>query len=381
MNAPLNWTERATALAAEFAQAAGRHDREGSFPFENFDRLHAAGLLTLAASPALGGVGASLRQLGEVIGAIGYGDAATALVLSMQYIQQRSMGRPDDVWPVELARRLVAEANERVSLVNALRVEPALGSPSRGGLPGTVARREGDGWRISGHKLYCTGAPILRWYAVWARTDEAEPRLGTFLVQAGREGIRIDPTWDHLGLRASGSHDIILDQVWVPDSDVLALRPPAGWAARDTHVQAETAVLIGALYTGVARAARDWLVEFLNTRKPTSLGAALATLPRAQEAVGVIEGLLATNARLIASVADDVDSGRPPVGADSALVKTSTTNNAVKVVEIALSLSSNHGLSRRNPLERHFRDVLCGRIHAPQDDAVHVAAGRRALVP
>jgi alkylation response protein AidB-like acyl-CoA dehydrogenase len=55
------------------------------------------------------------------------------------------------------------------------------------------------------------------------------------------------------------------------------------------------------------------------------------------------------------------------------------TNNAVSVVEDALSLSSNHGLSRTNPLERHYRDVLCGRVHTPQDDSTRITAGRAAL--
>jgi alkylation response protein AidB-like acyl-CoA dehydrogenase len=64
---------------------------------------------------------------------------------------------------------------------------------------------------------------------------------------------------------------------------------------------------------------------------------------------------------------------------DSGLIKSVTTNNAVEVVQAAISLSSNHGISRKNPLERHLRDVLCGRIHTPQDDSVALAAGRRAL--
>lgn len=101
-----------------------------------------------------------------MIGAIGYACPATALVLTMQYMQHRSMGRapPARSWPEPLARKLVAEAAAGVSLVNALRVEPEeLGSPARGGLPATVARHTPEGWRISGHKVYSNGSPILRW--------------------------------------------------------------------------------------------------------------------------------------------------------------------------------------------------------------------------
>ncbi|MDD2611053.1 MAG: acyl-CoA dehydrogenase [Giesbergeria sp.] len=379
MNAPLTWGQIAQTLAVEFAARATQHDREASFPFENFSDLHHAGLLALAAPRALGGQGASLAHLGEVIGAIGQGDPATALVLTMQYIQHRSMGQHGKIWPEHLARQLVQEAVEGVSLINALRVEPELGSPARGGLPGTVARQTPEGWRISGHKVYSTGVPILKWYAVWARTDEAEPRLGTFLVPAGLPGIRIVETWDHLGLRASGSHDVILQEVLIPHDYAMDLRPPHDWAGGDPGLQADMTVLMGALYTGVASAARHWVVDFLRQRKPASLGAALATLPRAQEIIGQIEGRLLTNHRLIASLARDVDAGLGVPNVDSGLIKAITTNNAVEVVQAALSLSSNHGISRKNPLERHLRDVLCGRIHTPQDDSVHITAGRYAL--
>jgi len=370
--------DRARTLAADFGQRAVAHDREGSFPHANFADLQRAGLLALAAPRAWGGQQASVAQLGDVIGAIGYGCPATALVLSMQYLQQRGMFRAGSPWPEQLARQLVHEAVAGVSLVNALRVEPELGTPARGGLPATVARRTPGGWRLSGRKIYSTGAPILRWYAVWARTDDAEPLVGTFLVRADSPGVQIETTWDHLGLRASGSHDVIFDAVPTPLDHAMGLAP-VGAQARDVNAQAEMVVLIGALYTGVARAARDWLLHFLRERTPSSLGAPLATLARVQEAVGRIEALLLSNRRLLSGLADDLDQGMQVPLADSGLVKTLVMRQAVELVQEALALTSNHGLSRRNPLERHLRDVLCGRIHTPQEDSALVLAGRQAL--
>jgi alkylation response protein AidB-like acyl-CoA dehydrogenase len=384
VNASLTWGQAARALSVEFATRAGGHDRDGSFPFENFAELHQAGLLALAAPRALGGQGASLSQLGDVIGAIGQGDPATALVLAMQYMQHRGMAQGAhrlyrSAWPEDLARKLVQASVEGVSLVNALRVEPELGSPARGGLPATVLRWTADGWRLSGHKVYSTGAPILAWYVVWARTDEAVPRVGTVLVPAGLPGTRIVETWDHLGLRASGSHDVVFDDVLVELDHAVDLRLPQDWAVGDTGMHADMTVLLGALYTGVARAARDWVLGFLKQRQPASLGAPLASLPRVQEIVGTIEALLLTSDRLLAGLARDVDADQTVPAVDSGLIKSVVTHNAVRAVEAALSLTSNHGLTRKNPLERHLRDVLCGRIHTPQDDSVWVNAGRRAL--
>jgi alkylation response protein AidB-like acyl-CoA dehydrogenase len=369
---------RAQKLAPVLAERAVVHDRDGRVAFESFQDLFDAGLLSLTVPTALGGHGANARTTSRVLGVIAQADPSTALILSMHYIQHFEMARNSE-YPTRLARKLARDSVEAGALINALRVEPALGSPSRGGLPETVARRTETGWRLTGHKIYSTGAPILKWYSVWAKTDEAEPRLGLFLVPAGLPGTRIVETWDHLGLRASGSHDVIFDDVVIPLDYEIELRKPEAWRTADPTQALKHGVFVAAIYDGIARAARDWIVTFLNTRTPSSLGAPLATLPRAQEIVGAMEARLIVNARLIASAARDFDEGIVPGAIESNVIKLTVTNNAVAVVEDALSLSSNHGLSRANPLERHHRDVLCGRVHTPQDDATRIAAGRAAL--
>ncbi|WP_009916467.1 acyl-CoA dehydrogenase family protein, partial [Burkholderia humptydooensis] len=265
----------------------------------------------------------------------------------------------------------------------------------RGGLPATVARRDGDGWRVSGHKLYSTGIPALRWLAVWARTDEAPPRVGVFLVprdaacaHAGGDGIRVIESWNHLGLRASGSHEVVFDGVRIPLDHAVDLRAPDEWARAsasqadvDAHAdqQAWMIVLLGSLYDAVAQAARDWVVGFASERAPAGLGAPLATLPRVQEIVGEIDALLQTNRVLLDDASARADAGAPLRVDASGLVKFTVTNHAIRVTELALQLSGNHGLSRHNPLERHHRDVLCSRIHTPQNDSILVAAGRAAF--
>src|SRR5437868_4343688 len=365
-------------LAVGFAERAAAHDRDASFPFENFRELSDAGLLALTVPAALGGGGAGARDAGHVLGIFGKADPSTALVLSMHYIQHLVMARSER-WPARLARKLAKETVDGVALINALRVEPELGSPARGGLPATIARRTETGWRLTGRKIYSTGAPILKWYAVWARTDEAETRVGLFLVPAGLPGTRIEETWNHLGLRASGSHDVIFEDVAFPLDYEIDVRRPEAWCTPDFTQATIQAIFVAAIYDGIARAARGWLIRFLKERAPANLGTPLATLPRAQEILGGIEVRLAVNARLIDSFAVDFDDGVLLGAAESNAIKLTVTNNAIAVVEDALSLSGNHGLSRANPLERHYRDVLCGRVHTPQDDATRVGLGRAAL--
>jgi alkylation response protein AidB-like acyl-CoA dehydrogenase len=375
-------------LAEQFAATAADHDSAGRFPHDNFATLQRHGLIALVAPPAYGGRGATLAEARRVIGAVARGEPATALVLTMTYLQHQSIGRDDSRWPHHLRERVARDAAERGALINALRVEPALGSPSRGGLPGTVATRTARGWKINGHKLYTTGIEGLRWLAVWGRTDDPTPQVGIFLVPRDAPGIRVIESWDHLGLRASGSHEVVFDDAPIPFDHAVDVRPPEDWlpgagGTTGTAVHAEhqawSVVLLGTLYDAVAQAAEVWLRGFLQTRAPGSLGSPLASLPRVQEQVGEIQALLRTNRVLLDAASTEVDAGRVPVATDSGLLKYSVTANAIRAVEIALQLSGNHGLTRHNPLERHYRDVLCSRIHTPQNDAVLVAAGKAAL--
>ena len=365
-------------VVADLAEHAAAVDRAGSFPWESLDALHAAGLLSVTARVEDGGQEAGLAEVAELVRRAGRGCASTALILAMQLTHLRTAARSSS-WPERLRAQVGRSAGRFGALINALRVEPALGTPARGGLPETVARRTTEGWSLSGRKIYSTGAPGLVWMLVFARTDEPAPRTGLFLVAAKSPGIHIEESWDQLGLRGSGSHDVVFDDVAIPLDHAVDLRAPGEWARRDPDGAAWSALLIAALYTGVAEAARDWIVAFLRDRAPANLGASLATLPRMQEAVGRIEGLLLANCRLVACAATDTDAGHPPEPHESALLKTIAAENAIEAVQAAMQLAGNHGLSRANPLERHLRDVLCARVHTPQPDAAFTAAGRIAL--
>ncbi|MCY1393750.1 putative acyl-CoA dehydrogenase YdbM [compost metagenome] len=381
LNTPQLLTQRLDRLLPEItrqlAESAEAHDRSGEFPHANLALLQRHGLLGLATSPSLGGPGASLADLRRVIGAVAQGEPSTALVLCMQYLHHLRLAENYN-WPAALRQRVARDALEQGALINSLRVEPELGSPARGGLPNTIARRTSEGWRLDGHKLYTTGIAGLTWLVVWARSDDPTPLVGAWLVHRDTPGIRVVESWDHLGMRATGSHEVIFENVLVPLEQAVDIyphdQPPAADSRAVTEFARASAALLGALYDGVARAARDWLLPWLSERAPASLGAPLASLPRVQEAVGQIEGWLLDNRLLLDAAANGT------LSADEAgLVKVRVTENAVAVVEKALELTGNHGLSRHNPLQRHYRDVLCGRVHTPQRDSVWITSGKTAL--
>ena len=373
------------ALTVRLAERSQDYDRNPRFPQENFAILREAGLIGLTVDPRFGGQGAGFVDALRVLGAVAKGEPSTALILFMTYAFHAAPDR-NGRWPGALYERLAREAVAGHGLIGTLRVEPELGTPVRGGLPRTTARREGDTWVINGEKIYSTGSTGLDWFAVFARTDEPTPRLGLLLIDPGAPGIEIVPEWDHLGMRATVSHKVIFRDTPTPADHAVDLRLPADWApipGAANGALAWNALALATIYDGAARAARDWLARYLNDRVPSNLGAPLASLPRVQEKFGEIEALLNTNRTLIESAAAAIDAGH---GADNELgantlnlIKHVANTNAIRAVEIGLELTGNPGISRNNPLERHYRDVLCSRIHSPQADTVLVNAGKAAL--
>jgi alkylation response protein AidB-like acyl-CoA dehydrogenase len=358
------------------AATAEQNDRTADFPAEGIRVVHTAGLLTATVAGRYGGPGAGLADTARILNALGRGDPSVALITAMTLFTHAAQGA-QPTWPDDVYQAALDESGVTPVLINALRVEPELGTPARGGLPKTIARRTGEGWAITGRKIFSTGAVGLRWMAVWARTDDEEPRVGSFLVRNDAPGITIDRTWDHLGLRASRSDDVTFEAT--PAVPARLDAPPGPAAPQAAPQMVWNAVGLSALYLGVAAAARDWLVKFLCERTPAALGAPLATLPRFQQAVGEIEAALNSAADLVDALARRVDEGDQSAVGHATAVKLTATRAAISSVEQAVALTGNNGLTRKNPLERHYRDVLCSRVHTPQDDSITVAAGRAAL--
>ena len=371
---PPNALDRLAEVTRALAADAERNDRTADFPAEGIRVVHQAGLLTATVARRYGGPGGGLADTARILGALGRGDPSVALISAMTMFTHAAQAAAP-TWPDDVYRAALAESATDPVLINALRVEPELGTPARGGLPTTVARRTGPdddaSWSVTGRKIFSTGAEGLRFMAVWARTDDAEPQAGSFLVRNDAPGITIERSWDHLGLRASRSDDVTFDATPAVAA-ILDARP-------DSSLMAWNSLGLSSLYLGVASAARDWLIKFLSERTPASLGAPLATLPRFQTAVGEIESALGSAADLVDAVARRVDDGDEVAVTRAPAVKLVATRAAIGAVEQALALTGNNGLSRKNPLERHYRDVLCSRVHTPQDDSIALAAGRAAL--
>lgn len=364
-------TEALHATAAEY-------DARGAFPAAGIQAVHDAGLLTASVGAAYGGAGLGIADLARVLAALGEGDPSVALIASMTLFPHLLQGRRAG-WPEELYATVLAESAQRPTLINTARVEPELGSPARGGLPATTARPTAGGWAINGRKRFVTGADGLSYFLVWATTDEPTPRVGTFAIPGGSPGIEVVHNWHQLGLRASGSHDVVFTDVEIPAGHLIEAQQKGAGAEQDNLAGAVFHLPLAALYLGVGRAAQKYFHRFAHERVPANLGRPVATTERFRQAAGEIEVLLSGAEQLLFGTAERLDRGVPVAGTEALAAKVLAVRQTVAAVGLAVKLLGNPGLSQLNPLERHFRDVQSAGVHAPQEDTSLLVIGSAVL--
>jgi alkylation response protein AidB-like acyl-CoA dehydrogenase len=380
----VDWAGRARTLAERFAERAGRYDREGSFPFENFDELRAEGFYGLTVPRRFGGAEAPIGVYLDVLGAIGRGCGSTALAF-MMHLKTFGQEREAPSYPEGWFAHLCGGAVERGELVNTVATEEGLGSPSGGGVPDTVAKREGDGWVVSGRKTFTTLAPALHNFIVLARIEDGRmggrARVGNFLIFRGEPGLQVVETWDALGMRATGSHDVVLEQVRLPGDRLLNEREAGSPDPRAGAGLAWFALGLCAVTIGVASAARDYAVEFARERAPNSQGP-IREMPGVRARVARMDVLLQRSRALMGDAARAWETreagGMPPIDR-VAVAKMETLNACIEAVELAMRVVGGVSLQRARPMERYFRDVRAALHNPPLEDRALEQLARRAL--
>src|SRR5690606_1464806 len=241
-------------LAEVAAANASAHDRNGSFPHDTLAAIRETPYLALTVPEEFGGCGAGPLETMLAQEVLARGDGSVALVASWHLNHVASVAANPE-WDPELKTWFLREVVEKGALYNTIASEPGLGSPSRGGQYATRAVRTADGWRISGHKAWGTGAPELAYAAVAAsyETDKGDLARGWFLVPMDALGVRIEETWDNMAMDATGSHDVICEDVEIPARYRLpdASKPDVSpWSC-----------LVASTYLGIAVAARNWAID------------------------------------------------------------------------------------------------------------------------
>jgi alkylation response protein AidB-like acyl-CoA dehydrogenase len=364
----------AESLGPAFAKRAARHDREASFPFENYEDLRKAGLLGLCVPEAFGGQGADLQTYALVSATLGRFCGATALTFNMHACST--------LWPGVLAddlemtteqkqehERYRAVHFDRVVKEGAIYAQPfSEGSAAAAGKApfGTLAAKVEGGWRVNGRKIFASLSGAAHYYGVLCTEDKPGSSMKDTLyiaVPAKAEGFSITGDWDPLGMRGTVSRTLVFKDVFVPDDAQMMPRGVYFQAAgRWPHMF----TTLSPTYMGIAIAAYEFTVKYLRGELEGMPPVKRRMYPTKQIAVAEMwVKLEQTRALFLRMLADArVD---PPKDARLRAYAAQYTimENANALCALAIRTCGGQSMLKSLPLERLYRDSRCGALMLP----------------
>ena len=372
--------------ADAFRERAEQHDRENSFPFQDFEDMKESGYLAAPVPQELGGSGLSLLGLCAAQEKLAEGAPATALGVNMHLF---TIGLVAELWkqdPEPRTEAFLRAVSEGHMIVGAS-VSEAETSGNNFRHAATKAERVEGGYKITGRKIFCSISPVMTGYTSHALYDDPErgPLLVHFLALRESEGLQILDNWDAMGMRPTGSNDVVLDGVFVPD-ELVVMERPAGLLdgfAINSHKWFN--LTFGAVYTGVAGGAKRYVEEYARTRTRKPFPRPMSHFPAIQFLVAEMEVLIQSARAIVWKTAHELGGGPSEDPKDFAAAVTAkyiATNNAVEIVDKAMSVTGGSGFLKKSPLERLYRDVRGAKVHPPSHyDALEIIGKATLDVP
>lgn len=370
------------AMLARFDERAPQYDRENRFFTEDFEELRERGFFAASLPVDFGGPALDLGGINRLIRRIAYVAPATAVAVNMHHYfvglcaDLHRAGDPSGDWVLQQAADGAIFAAGHAEAGNDM---PVMLSTSQ-------AERVAGGWEITGHKIFGSLSPVWTHLGVHAMdtSDPAAPEVVHGFVRRDAPGCRIEETWDTLGMRATTSHDTILDKVFVPDEATILVCPAGFAGAGPFHVSMFAWALLGfaGVYAATARRAFDDLVRSVPTKGSVALTRSMAHHPEVQHHVAEMRIHLEALTAHLDRVCDDWSNGVDH-GADWPVkilaCKHDVVTRAWAVVDTALDLAGGAGIFKRSRFEQIFRDARLGRIHPGNTLLTHELVGKFSL--
>jgi alkylation response protein AidB-like acyl-CoA dehydrogenase len=361
-----DWIGLARRLGEDFAKRAAAHDEDDSFVAENYAALKEHGAFAAGVPSELGGGGASHAELCEMIRTLGQHCSSTALAFSMHthpIAAQAYMWRGGNKAPEPLLRRVAAEK---------LVIATSGGSDWLNG-SGKLEKVEG-GYRLTARKIFGSGGPGADLLLTTGIYDDPKdgPTVINLPVPIKAEGVKILDTWKTLGMRGTGSHDIALENVFIPEAAAGLRRVPGKWHPFMHAVVLIALPVVYSAYLGAAEAAREIALKLAARRK---------TDPVLPLVIGELEREVTTARIVHADMVRLAATAKPGPETTSEMCTRRGIMGAalVKAVDKALEAGGGAGFYRDAGLERLFRDVQASRYHPLPDKAQVRLTGRILL--
>ncbi len=361
-----DWLAVTQSLGEQFAASEREADESDTFVAENFTVLKQSGLSAVGVPKEFGGGGASYEDVCQILQILGCYCSSTALAFSMHTHQVMV---PTWKWqyknaPVEgLLKRI---ANERIILLSSGGSDWLDGS-------GTATRTEG-GFVVNARKIFASGSPagdLLMTSAVYD-DPEAGKTVLHFALPMNTPGVSLEPTWQAMGMRGTGSHDIVLSNVFIADQ-AIALRRPAGKWHPAFHLISMIAIpIIYSVYVGVAEAARNLALTQAQKRCDDRY---------VHYQVGGLENELATAKLALQHMITTSVTSQPSLTTTNQIFtgRAIAAKAVLNVVDLSMEIAGGRAFHRPFGLEKLFRDAQGVRYHPLREEAQRTLSGKLVL--
>jgi alkylation response protein AidB-like acyl-CoA dehydrogenase len=377
--------------ARVLAPRAAQHDRDASFPIENFRDMHGEGLLGICIPKDDGGLGASYRSYCLAAAELGRFCGSTALSFNMHVCSTLWSGALADDLEMSAAERAAHVARRRLHYRRILDDGAVYSQPfSEGGAAaaggvafGTEARPTADGFIVTGKKIFASLCGAADYYGVLCTErgeGEAASRRNTLYlaIPANAPGVEVVGDWDPLGMRATVSRTLLFKDVFVPEDAMLM--------PRGVYFQAATRwphmfLTLSPTYMGLAKAAYDFTIRYLRGEMPGTPPVKRRMFPTKQIAVAEMQVMLEqTKALWFQAISEARANPSKEQVLRAYAAQFTVMENANALAAKAIRTCGGQAMLKSLALERIYRDSRCGSLMLPWTAEICLdRIGREAL--
>ena len=344
-------------------------DRDGRFPNEAYNELRKQGYMGLIVPKEYGGMGGGAKEHAEVVHALSNYCATTGLCYMMHNVATKCIIK---FGSEELKKEFLPKiAKGEVAIALAYSES---GSGTHFGSPDMTETKSGDKIILNGRKSFVTSALFADYYLTLTNSCENKGTLNNWLVHNNSKGITHEENkWDGLGMRGNASMPVVYDNVELDTSYRVGKEGDGEAQAGDTALYFVTG--LGAVYSGLAKAAYNCILDYTKNRKYTS-GQSLADIEMVQVNLAEIYTKMQSAIALTFAAADSTDNNDSDALLKIFACRINSIEIAVEVCQKAMKLGGGNAYAKRLPLERYMRDALAAPVMAPSIDVLKTWLGK-----
>lgn len=356
----------------ELAPIAAELDEEERFPSEPIKKLGELGMMGIMAPSDLGGAGMDTLSYVLALEEISAACASTAVTMSVN--NSLYLGCIEK-WATTEQKQKYMPAFARGEKLGAYALsEPSTGSDAAN--QKTVAVLKGDKYILNGTKNFITNGPNADAMIVYAMTDKEKKHKGisAFIVEKDFPGFSIGKKEKKMGIRASSTSSVVLENCEVPKANLLGAEGQGFTIALSTLDAGRIGIATQAL--GIARAAFEVAVKYSQERE--AFGQSISGFEGIQWKIADM-AMNIDAARLLIHRAAWLKDNKLPYTKESAMAKLFASEMSMMVTKEAIQILGGYGYCKEYPVERYFRDAKITEIYEGTSEVQRIVIARNVL--